>query len=71
MTPAYCFAGMSDSQVIELAALHFQRAAKYPPESRQRAVEWAKFVGAHDEFGRREDERVRRMLARHLSRAAG
>ena len=68
MTPDYCFAGMSDGQVIELAALHFKRAAEFPPGSQRRAIEWAKFVDAYDEYGRREDQRAQRMVARHLSR---
>jgi hypothetical protein len=64
----FAFVGMSDAQVIELAATHYQRAATLPPGSQRRAIEWAKFADAYDEYGRREDERVQRMLARHLSR---
>jgi hypothetical protein len=59
---------MSDAQVIELAATHYQRAARLPPGSQRRAIEWAKFTDAYDEYARREDERAQCVLARHLSR---
>jgi hypothetical protein len=62
----FAFVGMSDAQVIELAATHLQRAARLPSGSKLRAIEWAKFTDAYDEYARREDERVQRMLARYL-----
>jgi hypothetical protein len=64
----FVFVGMSDAQVIELAATHYQRAAAFPPGSQRRAIELAKFREAYDEYGRREGERAQCILARHLSR---
>jgi hypothetical protein len=64
----FVFVSMSDAQVIELAATHYQRAARLPTGSQRRVIEWAKFRYACDEYARREDERAQRMLARHLSR---
>lgn len=63
VTPVDPFAGMSDGQVIERAADHFQRAARFPPGSQRRAVELARFWRANDEYRRREDERALRQLA--------
>jgi hypothetical protein len=60
------FVCMSDAQVIEVATAHYRRAATLPSGSQHRAIEWAKFTDAYDEYARREDERVQRMLARHL-----
>ena len=62
MTPGP-FAGMSDAQVIERAADHFQRAARFPPGSQRRALELARFWRANDEYRRREDERALLRLA--------
>ena len=58
----FAFVGMSDRQVIERAATHLQRAARFPPGSPQRQWEWAQFRRAYGEYGRREDERVLRPL---------
>ena len=62
----FAFVCMSDAQVIEVAAAHYRRAATLPSGSQRRAIEWAKFTDAYDEYARREDERVQRMPARHL-----
>ena len=65
MTPVDPFAGMSDAQVIEEAADHFQRAAKLPNGSQRERIEMARFYQANDEYRRREDLRaVRRLAAR-------
>jgi hypothetical protein len=56
------FAGLSDGQVIELAASHLHNAAMFPLGRALQKAEWAKFRRAYNEFGRREDMRVLRRL---------
>jgi len=63
------FAGMSDAQVIERAADHFQRAARLPAGSRREAIEMARFWRANDEYRRRENLRALRQLAASARRA--
>lgn len=63
-TSPYEFVGMSDGQLIELAANCLQRAAMLPPGSPRRAIRWAKFTAAFGEYKRREDERAKRLVAR-------
>ena len=59
----FAFTGMSDREVIERAADHFQRAAKLPNGSQREAIEMARFWRANDEYGRRENLRALRRLA--------
>ena len=56
------FAGLSDGQVIELAASYLHNVATFPLGSAERKAEWAEFRRAYNEFGRREDMRVLRRL---------